>query len=54
MQGLTLLILLPPSFAPQAYLGFYNSNLKKLNWGVGDCVAHANEFALAVVRFTEI
>ena len=30
----------------QAYLGFYNSNLKRLGWSREECVARANDYAL--------
>jgi ATP-dependent RNA helicase MSS116 len=33
----------------QAYLGFYNSHLKRLNWSREECVARANEFAYTVL-----
>ncbi len=33
----------------QAYLGFYNSNLKRLRWSQNDLVQNANEFAINVL-----
>mmetsp|Transcript_5566 Transcript_5566/g.17563 ORF Transcript_5566/g.17563 Transcript_5566/m.17563 type:complete len:603 (-) Transcript_5566:558-2366(-) len=33
----------------QAYLGFYNSHLKRLSWSREECVARANEFAYTVL-----
>lgn len=35
--------------AYQAYLGFYNSHLKRLNWSREECVARANEYACTVL-----
>ncbi|CAK9787096.1 unnamed protein product [Cutaneotrichosporon oleaginosum] len=36
--------------AYQAWLGYYNSSLKKLRWSQTDLVAHANDFAREVLR----
>jgi len=43
---------LPPittSCAYQAYLGFYNSHLKKLGWSRDECVMRANDFSNSVL-----
>lgn len=36
--------------AYQAWLGYYNSSLRKMGWSQADLVAHGNEFARDVLR----